>query len=77
MEYHHTCTLTCEGPGRVLHVYIVPTMLAELFYPFQDGDTSLHIAVRKGHATCAERLLSTPGIEVNIKDKVSWSTVVA
>ena len=77
MEYHHTCTLTCEGPGRVLHVYIVPTMLAELFYPFQDGRTPLHFAAEGGHTTCVKRLLSAPGIEVNIKDKVSWSTVVA
>ena len=27
----------------------------------------------EGHTTCVERLLSTPGIDVNIKDKVSQS----
>ena len=28
-----------------VHVYTVPTMLAELLYPHQDGCTPLHIAV--------------------------------
>ena len=31
----------------------------------------LHLAARGGHSACVERLLSTPGIDVNIKDKVS------
>ena len=48
-------------------------MLTELLYPLQDGDTPLHLAIRKGHTTYVERLLSTPGIDVNMKDKVSWS----
>ena len=56
---------------NVLHVYNVPTMLTELLYPIQ---TLLHIAAREGHTTCVEHLLSTPGIDVNIKDWVSWST---
>ena len=46
-------------------------MLAELLYPFQDGHTPLHYAAEGGHTTCVERLLSTHGIDVNIKDKVS------
>ena len=56
-----------------VHVYIVPAMLTELnvFYPLQDGDTPLHFAAREGHITCLERLLSTPGIDVNIMDGVS------
>ena len=61
---------------RVLHVhvYIVPTMLSELLYLLQIGDTTpLHLAAEGGHTTYMERLLSTPGIDVNIKDKVSWS----
>ena len=57
-----------------VHVYIVPTILSEPFYPLQWGDsTPLHHAAREGHTTCVERLLSTPGIDVNIKDVVSWS----
>ena len=42
-------------------------------YPLQDGGTPLHLAVWRGHTTCVEHLLSTPGIDVNIQDKVSWS----
>ena len=48
-------------------------MLAELLYPLQDGHTPLHLAARRGHTICVKRLLSTPGIDVNIKDGVSWS----
>ena len=48
-------------------------MLTELLYPLQCGDTPLHVAAREGHTTCVEHLLSTPGIDVNTKDGVSWS----
>ena len=48
-------------------------MLTEQLYPLQDGYTPLHYAARGGHTTCVERLLSTPGIDVNITDVVSWS----
>ena len=48
-------------------------MLTELLYPLQDGNTPLHLAAREGHTTCTEHLLSTPGIDVNIKNRVSWS----
>ena len=44
----------------------------ELLYPLQYGQTPLHLAARGGHTTCVEHLLSTPGIDVNIKDGVSW-----
>ena len=57
-----------------VHVYIGPTMLTELLYPLQFGHAPLHIAAMEGHTTCVEHLLSTPGIEVNIRDVVSWST---
>ena len=57
-----------------VHVYIAPTMLTELLYPLQDGDTPLHLAARRGHTACVEHLLSTPGIDVNIRDKVSCTT---
>ena len=58
-----------------VYVCILPTMLAELLYPLQYNlYTPLHEAVIKGHTTCVEQLLSTPGIDVNIKDKVSWTT---
>ena len=47
-------------------------MLAELLYPpFQYGLAPLHYAASSGHTTCVEHLLSTPGIDVNLKDKVS------
>ena len=48
-------------------------MLTELLYPLQDGHTPLHLAAKGGHITCVERLLSTSGIDVNIKDEVSQS----
>ena len=59
--------------NHVLHVHvnIVPTMLTELLYPLQHGNTPIHLAAKGGHTTCVERLLSTPGIDLNIKDKVS------
>ena len=57
-----------------IHVYIVPTMLTELLYPLQYGDTPLHLAANGGHTACVEYLLSTTGIDVNIRNKVSWST---
>ena len=50
-------------------MYIVLTMLTE---PLQGGDTPLHLAVNGGHTACVEYLLSTPGIDVNIFDTVSW-----
>ena len=48
-------------------------MLAELLYPLQGG-ASLHLAAEGGHTACVERLLFTPGIDVNIQNNVSWST---
>ena len=45
----------------------------ELLYPLQGGHAPLHLAAWGGHTTCVEHLLSTPGIDVNIKDRVSWS----
>ena len=54
-------------------LYIVPTMLTELLYPLQYGNTPLHLAARGGHTTCVEHLISTPCIDVNIQDEVSWS----
>ena len=56
-----------------VHVYIVSTMLAELLYPLQDGNAPLHLAAKGGHTACVEHLLSTPGIDVNIMNTVSWS----
>ena len=44
-----------------------------LMYPLQLGHTPLHLAAKGGHTTCVEHLISTPGIDVNIKDmRVSW-----
>ena len=42
-----------------------------VLYPLQDGLALLYIAARGGHTTCVEHLLSTPGIDVNIKGEVS------
>ena len=55
-----------------VHVHIVPTVFSELLYRLQYGNTLLHIAAREGYTACMEHLISTPGIDVNIKDKVSW-----
>ena len=57
--------------------YIVPTIWIEIqsrIYPLQDSDTPLHYAVVGGRATCVEHLLSTPDSDVNIKNRVSWSS---
>ena len=42
-----------------------------MYPPFQHGDTPLHLAASSGHADYVEHLLSTHGIDVNLKDKVS------
>ena len=58
-----------------MYMYIVPTMLTELLYPLQSGRyTPLHFAAEAGYTACVERLLSTPGINVNIRAGVSWPT---
>ena len=46
-------------------------MLTELLYPCQYL-TPLHLAAMGGHTKFLERLISTPGIDVNIKNRVSW-----
>ena len=48
-------------------------MLTELLYPLQDGNTPLYLAVVGDHTICVEHLLSTPGIDVNIKNGVRGS----
>ena len=48
-------------------------MLTVLLNPLQDGDTPLQLAAKGGHTACVEHLLSTPGIDVNIQNKVSCS----
>ena len=58
-----------------IHVYIVPTMLTELFYPLQLDYAPLHYAADGGHTACVEHLLSTPGINVNIQSKVSCQSM--
>ena len=51
-------------------LYILHAMLTELLYPLQDGHTPLHLAAWRGYIS-VERLLSTPGIDVDSKDMVS------
>ena len=59
-----TCMQSCNG----LEVFIKHFVM----YPLQYGCTPLHLAAKGGHTTFVERLLSTPGIDVNIKSMVSW-----
>ena len=40
-------------------------------YALQNGCSILHYAAKKGLTTSVERLLSTPGIDVNVMDGVS------
>ena len=47
------------------------TVLHLLLHPLQEGNTPLHLAAMRGDATCVKFLLSTPGIDVNAKNKVS------
>ena len=60
-----------------VHANIVPTMLTKVLYPLQDSDASLHLAVREGCTTCVEQPLSTPGNNLNHKDKVSGSSILS
>ena len=55
----------------VRFVLYLQTMLTKSLCQPQDGDTPLHLAAEEGHTTCVEHLLSTPGIDVNIKNKVN------
>ena len=50
-----------------MYIYVYISCL----FPLQDGHTPLRYAAMGGHTTCLERLLSTPGIDVNIKNGVS------
>ena len=52
---------------------IVSIMLTELLYPLQECNTPLHDASSKGRSAGVELLLSITGIDVNIKNKVSFS----
>ena len=63
LELYHTC----------MCMYIIPTMLTELLYTLQYGDTPLHRAARIGHTPCVEHLLSIPDIDVNSRNMVSQS----
>ena len=45
----------------------------KVLYPLQCGDTPLHRAAMRGHTWYVECLLTTPGIDVNIKNGVSKS----
>ena len=68
----HALVVSCLK-GYMYMCNIVPIILSEPFYPLQYGGTPLSYAAEGGHTTCVEHLLSTPGIDVNIKSEVSWS----
>ena len=54
----------------------VVTMYYCIYLHLQEyGYTPLHLAAKGGHTACVEHLLSTPGIDVNIKDMVSYTVV--
>ena len=51
-----------------VHVNIYTCILYSniyILYPLQEGCTPLFYAVEGGDTTCVERLLSTPGIDVD------------
>ena len=68
----HTCV---HSSGFMFLNGVVDDHELHVLYPLQDGYTPLHLATRGGHTTCTcvEHLLSTPGIDVNIKNYVSCS----
>ena len=52
--------------------YMYMYTAVHLTYPLQGGDARLlHLAARRGHTSCVERLLTTSGIDVNIRSMVS------
>ena len=59
--------------SHLLQVQCETIMLIELLCPLQGGITPLHNAAIRDHTTCLERLISAPGIDVNIQTEVSWS----
>ena len=71
----HICM--CILSGFIFEEAMLMTMYMYALYqlyPLQGGYASLHEAAKGGHSTIVKHLLSTPGIDVNIKGKVSWST---
>ena len=50
---------------------MLPSMFGTIqMYALQSDSTPLHIAAWKGHTTCMEHLLSTPGIDVDTLFKI-------
>ena len=73
IKYMYRRLHVLEPSTCVLQVQCETIMLIELLYPLQGGFTPLHIATTKDCTACMERLLSAPGIDVNIQNAVSWS----
>ena len=67
----HTCV---HSSGFMFLNGVVDDHELHVLYPLQYGHAPLHWAASGGHTTCVEHLLSTPGIDLNIKDWVSWFT---
>ena len=66
-------SLGISSPSTLSAMYYLYMCMCTL-YPLQDGNTPLHLAMAGDHTSCVEHLISTPGIDVNFKDEVSWST---
>ena len=60
--------MQCTVLTKLIHVHVLSPIQSRW-----DSCTALHLAIRGGHISYVERLLSIPGIDVNIKDMVGCS----
>ena len=68
------CTMLTELITKSRYMYILHVAYTTVLYLLQNKDTPLHLAAYRGHTTCVEHLLSTPGIDVSsMNEPVSWS----
>ena len=62
--------LCIEGGHLAIAQYLAPEMKDHLNDANDEGDTALHIAVRKGQLSMVEYLVRSCGLDVTVKDKV-------